>query len=468
MNKHSVLAIVMISVCSGLPVHAQEVAPALFTPDAFIQWVKQYHPVARQAGLQVEKAEADLLSAKGGFDPALGLNASRKTFDGKNYYYYTNPELKIPTPIGIDVKTGLENNGGDYITSEVTKGRTSYLGLEVPLGKGLLMDQRRAALQQAKIFRSQSEQQQRSMLNNLLFDAYNSYWQWAGAYQLYSMYTRYITIAGDRLRLLRISYINGDKALMDTVEAYTQIQGYQLQQADALLKVTNAALELSNYLWQQNDSAVLLPDHYRPDTLQFAVNRQVTQVDELLQQASLQNPDLRSYQFKLDALEVERRLKFQSLLPYVTLKANLLNRDYYALKGLNGALLENNYKWGIDVKIPLFLREGRGAYRRAKLKIQEANLELENKRWQVANKIRAYYNEYQVLQQQLQTTNSMYRNYTALLRNEELKFAQGESSLFLINSRESKLIELLQKQTELRVKYLKAAYAVSWAAGLLQ
>lgn len=467
MKRYRFLIIIAVVVFGSGTAAAQTTPQQLFTPEDFIQWVKQYHPVARQAGLQVEKAEAELMSARGGFDPALGLNASRKTFNGTNYYYYTNPELKIPTPIGIDIKTGLENNGGNYITSEVTKGQTSYLGVEVPLGKGLLIDKRRAVLQQAKIYRNQSEQERLSMLNDLLFDAYVSYWQWAGAYQLYSIYTRYIGVANNRLRLLRNAYTNGDKAMMDTLEAYTQIQGYEMQQAEALLKLNNAALELSNYLWLQNDSAVLLPTTYRPDTLQFSTGKTIGNLDEITGLAMTRNPDLRTYAFKLDALEVERRLKFQSLLPYISVKANLLNRDYYVLKNMNGALLENNYKWGIDIKLPLLLREGRGDYRKAKLKIQETHLQLDNKRWQVTNKIRSYYNEYTILQQQLQTTGSMYRNYAALLRNEELKFAQGESSLFVINSRESKLIELLQKQAELRVKYLKAAYAVSWAAGLL-
>lgn len=464
--KRYFLFSLLIVACMGVPDRLS--AQQLFGVESFIQWVKQYHPVARQAGLQVSKAEADLLSARGGFDPSVGINASRKTFDGKNYYYYTNPELKIPTPIGIDLKTGLENNGGNYITSEVTKGRTSYLGVEVPVGKGLLFDNRRAVLQQAKIYRDQSEQEKRSMLNDLLFDAYVSYWQWSGAYQLYSMYTRYIEVAGNRLRLLRNAYTNGDKAMMDTVEAYTQLQGYQMNQADALLKLNNAALELSNYLWWQNDSAVMLPAHYRPDTLQLAAEKNLSGIEELVSQALLQHPELRSYQFKLDALEVEKKLKFQSLLPYVTVKANLLNKDYYVLKNMNGAMLENNYKWGLELKMPLLLREGRGDYKKAKLKIQETSLQLENKQWQLTNKIRSYYNEYTLLQQQLQTTASMYRNYNALLKNEELKFSQGESSLFVINSRESKLIELIQKQTELRVKYLKAAYAVSWAAGMLQ
>ncbi|BAV08926.1 Outer membrane protein TolC [Filimonas lacunae] len=462
--KQYILLFFILVTCVFSRVSAQQ----LFTADDFIQWVKQFHPVARQANLQVNKAEAELTSARGGFDPTVGLNASRKTFDGKNYYYYTNPELKIPTPIGIDIKTGLENNGGNYITSEVTKGQTSYLGVEVPVGKGLLFDKRRAVLQQAKIYVNQSEQERLSMLNDLLFDAYVSYWQWAGAYQLYSMYTRYIEVAGNRLRLLRTAYNNGDKAMMDTLEAYTQIQGYRMNQTEALLKLNNASLELSNYLWLQNDSAVMLPDHFRPDTLQFASEKDVSAVEDLVSQALEKHPDLRSYQFKLDGLEVERRLKFQSLLPYINLKANLLNKDYYVLKNVSGTMLENNYKWGIELKMPLLLREGRGDYRKAKLKIQETSLQLENKRWQLSNKIRSYYNEYTLLQQQLGTTSSMYRNYQALLKNEELKFSQGESSLFVINSRESKLIELLQKQTELRVKYLKSAYAVSWAAGMLQ
>lgn len=473
MSKRSVFIIViMILACCYAPEAKAQVQPSnppeLLSPETFIQWIKQYHPVARQAGIQVEKAEADLLGARGGFDPTANLHTSHKTFNGTNYYYYTNPELKVPTPIGIDVKAGLENNGGRYITSETTTGKTSYLGLEVPLAKGLLMDKRRAVLRQAKIYVSQSDQERRAILNDLLFDAYTAYWQWAGAYQVYSIYNRYIAVANDRLRLLRTAWANGDKALMDTVEAYTQIQSYQMQQADALLKLNNSVLELSNFLWLQNDSAVLLSPHMRPDTVRFALNQDPGQLEAIISQASIQHPELRSYEFKLQSLEVERRLKFQSLLPDLKVKANLLNRDYYVLKDFNGTLLENNYKFGVDFKIPLFLREGRGAYRGAQLKIREANLQLDNKRWQVRNKIRSYYNEYTVLQQQLEITSSMFRNYSALVRNEELKFSQGESSLFMINSRESKLIEVLQKQAELRVKYLKAAYAVSWAAGLLQ
>ncbi|MBC7650110.1 MAG: TolC family protein, partial [Deinococcales bacterium] len=394
------------------------------------------------------------------------VDASRKTFDGTNYYFYTNPELSIPLPVG-NIKTGLENNGGDFLTSEVTKGKTSYFGVDVPLAKGLLLDNRRAVLQQAKLYRSQSEQERLIILNNLLFDAYTTYWQWAGSFQQYQLFSEFTEIATNRLRLVRIAYKNGDRAMMDTVEAFTQLQNYQLMQTDALLKLNNAKLEISNFLWLTNDSSYILPPNYIPETLQFITNN-TQELDDLLAKSAEQNPLLRAYDFKLNILEVERKLKFQSLLPYVSLKANILNKDYYALKNVSTNFIQNNYKWGIDFKIPLFFREARGDYKKAQLKIRETSLEFINKKQQTVTKIRSYYNDVSFLSLQLVITQNMYANYQALLKNEELKFTQGESSLFLVNSRETKVIEVLQKQIELNIKYYKAKYAVEWSAGLLQ
>ena len=447
--------------------NAQTEKKILLTPEQFISQVRKFHPVAKQANIQIQKADAEILAAKGAFDPILGLNTDNKTFDGKNYFFYTNPELKIPTPIGVDVKTGVENNGGQFLNSEVTTGRTSYAGVEVALLKGLLIDNRRATLQQARIFRNQSEQVRLRILNDLLFEAYISYWQWAGAYQLYTIYSKFLEISTDRLRLVRIAFTNGDRALVDTIEAYTQVQSFQILQTDALLKLNTSRFEISNFLWLQNDSAYLLPNEYVPDSLQFAINIAPISLEATIESASQSNPSLRSYNFKLDALEVERKLKFQSLLPVLNFKYNLLNKDYYVFKGLNNNLLENNYKWGVDFKLPLFLREGRGEYKKTKLKIVETNLELNTKRWEIENKIRNYFNEASLLQVQINTIQSAYNNYNTLLKAEVLRFNNGESSLFLVNNREIKVIETLQKQVELRVKYFKAKYAIDWAAGIL-
>jgi len=71
------------------------------------------------------------------------------------------------------------------------------------------------------------------------------------------------------------------------------------------------------------------------------------------------------------------------------------------------------------------------------------------------------------LQNQVIIANSALLNYTALLRNELLRFNNGESSLFLVNSRENKVLEIKQKIIELQVKLLKATYTLNWAGGAL-
>ncbi len=465
MKGYPLLLLIILLLCKNC--FAQSIQQEVLPLTNFIQQVKKYHPVAKQANIQIEKAGAELLAVKGNFDPTLQWEVTSKTFDNRNYYNYNNQELDIPLPVG-NVKAGLERNGGDFLSSEITKGKSSYLGVELPLAKGLLIDKRRAVLQQAKIFIQQSEQERLVMLNNLLFESYVAYWQWAGAYQQYIAYSRFLDIANKRLRLLRIAFTNGDRALMDTTEAYTQFQNYQLLQTEALQKWKNAGVELSNYLWKENDSIYVLEDNQLPEYFPPNIDIVDKNVTDLILQSRLQNPSLKIYDYKLNSLEVDRKLKFQNLLPYFSVKANLLNNDYNVFKNANPAFIANHNKWGIEFKVPLFLREARGEYKRAQLKIKETNLEILYKRQQTENKIRTYLNEYNAFQQQIKIVQSMYSNYQSLLNNEELKFAQGESSLFLVNSREIKLIEILQKQIELTVKYYKAKYAVDWAMGMLK
>lgn len=449
-----------------LSVNAQD--KEMFTAETFIQLVKQYHPVARQANLVREKAAADLLSAKGGFDPAFEMNSSGKSLDGVSYYQYTNPELKIPTRLGVNLKAGFENSSGQFSDPQLTNGVASYMGIEVSLLNGLLTDKMRTVLQQAKIYQQQSEQERLIMINDLLFNAYITYWEWTGAYKLYQVYNSYLEVADKRNRLVGISFQNGDRAMADTIEAYAQLQNYRLLQAEALLELNKKTLDLSFYLWRENGEPYLLPPGFLPDTVQFSNWVPVPDTSLLLTEVSFNHPLLKTTQFKLRVLEAERKLKFQNLLPVVNLQANLLSKDYFQYKNFTSLYLENNYKLGINVKVPLLFRQGRGEYKNIKLKIKDTDLELAKKTWEIQNKIRQYFTEVVQFQNQLQTANEMSKAYIALLRTEELKFSQGESSLFLINTRENKTLEMQQKIIELQLKYMKAGYAIQWASGLIR
>lgn len=448
-----------------LPVNAQD--KQLLTEEAFIQQVKQYHPVVKQAELLTQKAAADLLTARGAFDPVLEAGTTAKTLDGVNYYQYTNPELKIPTGTPLNLKAGYEKSDGLYINPERTKGVASYLGVEISLLNGLLTDKKRTALRQAGIYRQLTAQERLLMINDLIFDARTSYWEWAGAWYLYSIYTNYIEVAAKRTRLIGISFRNGESAMADTMEAWAQFQNIKLLQAGALMELNKKKLELSGYLWTAGETPYLLPEEYTPDTVALAAVHILPDTSLLIPQIDNTHPAVQAARYKLGILDAERKLKRQNFLPVVNLQANLLSKDYYQYKNISWPYLENNYKIGVNVKLPLLWRQERGEYKNVLIKIRDNNIELAKKQWDLRNKIRKYYTEAVQLQDQLQAAREMNRTYTFLLKTEELKFAQGESSLFLINARENKTLEMQQKIIELQIKYRKAAYAIQWSAGLM-
>jgi len=58
-------------------------------------------------------------------------------------------------------------------------------------------------------------------------------------------------------------------------------------------------------------------------------------------------------------------------------------------------------------------------------------------------------------------------NYERLYNGESTRFNIGESSLFLLNARENKVLETKQKLIEYKTKYLKGYQGLLWASGLI-
>jgi outer membrane protein TolC len=439
--------------------------------DEFLNIVRSYHPVVKQANLLVDRAAAELIAARAGFDPLLYADGERKTFDGKNYYNIFNPELKVPTWYGIEFKAGLEENYGDNLNNSTTPAKSSYLGVSVPLARNLVMDKRRAVLQQAKVFREQSKAERLEIVNDLLAESADAYWRWVREFMIYRIMQDAITVNRERYRLIRIGYEQGDRPAIDTTEALAQLQSFEMARNDAWVGFRNAGLELSNYMWKADDSAFYLPPQVIPDTAWNKVavsNVGLPKIEDMVQITLMEHPKLKQFDFKLQILEIDRKLKFQELLPVVNLNYNFLNSGYNVLKGASWALYENNYKFGFNIGVPLRLSQGRGQYRAAKIKISETNLDLAQTRLILENKVRYYFNNLANLQIQIALAESNLDNYQRLFRGEDTRFRVGESSLFLLNSRENKVLEARQKLAELKTKFFNTYIDLQAAAGQLR
>ncbi len=433
----------------------------------FWQIVQNYHPVVKQTLIEIKQSNASLTIAQGAFDPVLQHYSTQKTLDGKNYLDYHAPSLSIPTWYGIEFSAGIENIQGSRLDPSQTVGQTSYLGVQIPLAKNLLMDKRRAALQQAKILQKMAIQDQRSELNNLLHDAMESYIAWVRSYQVMQLVQANYVNASKRFDMVRKSLEFGDRPAVDTLEALTQKQTFENLLAAKSMEYLNAKLSLSAYLWNAKTRPVDLADDVFPapnEEIRLLENADLN-LESLLEKAMQNHPELNNYRNKLDVLGIEKKLKFQSLLPKLDVSYNHLSKGGPSLYG--ATFLENNYKYGVKFELPLRLSEGRGAYQAAKLKLENEQLNLNQKQVQVEIKIRNYYNQFETLKKQIRTQESALTNYQSLVNAEEKRFENGESSLFLINSREMKSLEAAEKLADLKAYLQKTTFALQASAGIL-
>ncbi len=438
-----------------------------WTPDEFLQQVRTNHPFAKQATLLEPQANAALLAARGGFDPKVYGDWEHKSFDGKNYYNLAEGGVKLPTWYGIEGKLGYNYASGVYLNpeSKLPADGQAMLGASMTLLQGLVIDERRAGLYQARILQRANVAEQRQILNDLLLDVTKAYWDWALANAWVQTYREAVRNAEIRLEGIRESWRQGDRPAIDTLESLIQVQDRQLELNAAKVFFQNATLALQNFTWE-NGEAVPVDTSLRP-VLPAVALLAVDVFQGAADTLAAQHPQVQGYRFKLEGLEVERRLKREALKPRLDVSYNLLG-DGFDLTPSNSDFFLQNYKWGVQAGFPLFFRKERGGLQLAELKILDTNYQLTQKQQEIRNKIKAYQNELANLRQQIQLANDMRDNYARLLAGENEKFLLGESSIFLVNSRENKLIEAELKLAKLQVEAQKVAAGLRWAAGLLQ
>lgn len=437
-----------------------------------ISILKNYHPVIRQTNIAIEQSKTDILQARAAFDPVLRTYLTQKTFNGENYYQYVTPEINIPTWYGIEVNAGFENLQGNRTLNPDTKGQTNYLGFSVPLAKNLVIDKRRAYLQQAKLFNQMTITEQQVIVNDILFDAMQTYWNWVRAYQTYLIVKSNVEVNEKRLDFVRKSYKNGERPAIDSVEALSQLMSFQLEQNKQYLDFQQAGNELNNFLWNENQVMYQLPESVVPQENwdnEQAIQQFDLSLGTLLASAQINHPELRLYHTKLSVLAIDKKLKFQELLPKLDFEYNFLGKGYNSYETISkSAIFQNNYQYGLKFEMPLRLSQGRASYQLAKLKIENTELDFVQKRQKIELKVKYYFNEMSMLKKQIEIQQANYANYQRLVKAEMTRFDNGESSLFLINSRETKALEALEKLIEIKMKYFKSIYALQWSAGLLR
>lgn len=427
------------------------------------------HPVVKQAALLSADAQAQVQQARGGFDPKLGSGFDRKLFGGTDYYNNWGNELKVPIwPGGIDLKASYDRMVGTYVNPEYRTPLDGLagVGLSVPLGAGLLIDARRSTLRQARIMVTAAEADRVKQINEVWLQAAKDYWNWYYSYQQGVLIQEGVNLAETRFQGTSRRAQLGDQAPIDSVEAQITVQDRQVQATQLQVEIQNARLLLSNHLWNRDGQPVELPRYAVPQVPPFAQMDSV-QFKQLRELAADRHPTLIKLDAKIRQLGVEERYRREMLKPKLNVSGTLLSRGDFYRSELPGYydFGRNNYKLGVDFALPLFLRQERGKLQQTRLKVQDATLEQQQSRRTIVNQVNAVYNTLKAYEQQLRVQEQTITNQRLLLRAELQKFELGESTIFLINARESKLIDLRLKQESMRASYEKSLAELYYYAG---
>lgn len=445
--------------------HAQEKSLSI---ENTLDIVRNYHPVIKQSFLQNEMAKNELRASRGIFDPSIQINTNEKTYDNKLYYKYNTSELKIPLWYGIDIKAGTENNIGERIDPTLTRNKSAFVGVSMDPFRGILVDKRNAVVKQAKNFVDLTKNEQLLVVNDVLLDATSAYWNWVNAYYINTILTKSVQNNKERYEVIKKSFVSGDRAPIDTTEALTQLQTFEMMQTQAAADLQKARLELSNYFWTVTGIPYELEEGIIPSE-NFDLNAinsiELGRLEEMVNQAMQVHPKLKMINAKSTILDIEKRLKSIELFPSLKLNYNALENNLSNVSTtINTA---NNVKYGLSLSMPLFQRQARGDLAKTRNKMEELKWDRKYISLEIENKVRTSFVEFYAFKQQIKTNEAILKANKLLFDTENTKFQMGESSLFLINSRELKFIETEQKHIALKTKFYLSIYRNLWAMGSL-
>lgn len=433
---------------------------------SFVDNVTKYNPLAKKAANLKTYGELNYKSAQGNYDPKINANYSNKYFIGSNYYSNLNSEIKQQLYTNQYLKFGYDYGIGNNINPELSTPTAGlpYLGLEVGLLQGMMIDYNRATVLKSKEYINYYSAENKIQINNLLFDATCQYFDWLFTSKQLALNNYFMQLANQRLKGMEALAEIGEKAPIDTIEAAIFYQSRLLDFQNSTIEYQKAINGLASFNWQENDIPSNVINYLTTDSLDGYYQKAKNTLVKVLYQDSIKNPLLTKYQSFQNVLEIENKLKKEMIKPKLNVSYNFLSNSKTEV---NPALSVNSYKWGANISFPLLLRSSLNDYKMSKINSQNNTFELNNKSNELNFKLNSLNQTISVLSEQLQNTERTSRYSKQLVEAEKMKFSNGESSLFILNARENKWLESELKLAEYKLKFIKTVTTIIYLKGNL-
>ena len=429
--------------------------------DSAIAWVLRKHPLAFAAEAVELRGPAALMGAKGGFDPNIVGSYEHKDYIDSDYFEYSDVGVKWQSPYALKVEAGHMFADGIFLNPErfissVDVGQ-AYISLKLPIIQGLVTDKYRVGVKQGEVAIERNLAAAEIIRNELRYDLAVAYTNWAYAITVLNIFEETEDLIALRLANTIGLYQQGDKPAVDTLEARVALFNQQLTTQQARVEAQVAEQELRAMYWDlptealPSEGALLapIPEGLGPIT---------------------DNPELAELRASFADLQLERTLKKEYLKPELNVGYTIVGDGFDLTPrddpdgGINN-LFTDAYKVGATFRYPIRNRAAKAEVEMADIKLAETGAKLEAKRQSLLTKAEAYSNAAFAYDTQLDDVAMLAGQAAQLLQFERELFDLGESTQFLLNSREQGLQKALLTRAKLKAVRAKAIWSWRRAVG---
>lgn len=415
----------------------------VLTLDAVLRSTAAHHPSVQAALAREDVAEAELLRARGAFDPSLSVRGALR-HGGYYELRRVDAELRAPTPwLGAEVWAGYRYGQGvdddrrypSYYADQTLDRGEVRAGVRVPLLRDRALDDRRAGLERAELAREAAEHTRLLAQVELERRAAAAYWSWVAAGRGLQVCDELLTLADDRLAAVRTRVASGIIPEVEILEA----ERASLSRRDCVIQgrrnVEAAAIVLGLFVRSATGSPAPPALSQLPRELPLPTAPALT--DGAVQRVLACHPRLSAQRATVAGQRVVRDLASQRRQPRLDAVAEVSRDVGEGDPSLTGTVLE----LGVQLSVPLLLRDARGqlAASEAQLVVEQQQLrlaedELRAELSDIASAFQAALDRHALLERLAQTSEQ-------LAAAERRQLELGATTQLFVNLREQGVAE---------------------------
>ncbi|MGH0037882.1 MAG: TolC family protein [Myxococcota bacterium] len=442
-----------------------------------LESVDRFHPLWLAVELERERAEGELLAARGAFDTRLRAGGEGVP---QGYYDRYTADLGIEQPTrlwGSRFFGGYRIGRGDFPSYlgglETNKAGELRAGVEVPLLRGGFTDAARTALRQGEIGRRAAEPRIELARLEIVRDASDSFWSWVAMGLNVEVETRLLVAAQTRQEQLSGRADRGAIPRIQLVDNERLIVDRRIRLRGAERDAQEAAIALSLFLRDERGRTSLpgrerLPSDFPAERLWGA-----EQMRSDIERARTSHPALRRLALRRSEIEARYELERNGLLPDLRLKLEG-SRDLGRSEGgidTDGSFASDSrddteVKASLRLELPVAQRRARGRVLALRAQLRRLDLEARLARDRIEAEVRTAMSDLSAAFDQTVLARKNLDLARELERAEVRKLMLGSSDLIAVNIREIQTADAARALIFAQAAYFRsvARYRAAMAA----